>query len=266
MRYRTPEGAEYECNSITGESRWVTHQQQHVQEQHPNRKDEGRDSNPYSIHGSRRFSYHSCSSVQPFQADAYYSSGNRAFFKPYQLLKNPTQSQLNTVYGSGGIEDGEDEKEHWLSSRGKHRNEAGGGRTSFTSLLISQLSRWALPRRETRRNNNNNDDDERPATESLRSQFASQDLFFGQMESEEGNWEDGPDTDTFISQLMSWVSSWHVVSNWSNLRGMMSPFLSLALSKELVPRCSLMAPEHHTEKKNVGADLEWFPEVQNNLA
>ncbi len=218
------------------------------------------------MQSSRRASCSSHSSLQPFQADACYSPGNRAFFKPYQLLTSSTQSQLDTDYGSGGIEGGDEDKELWLSSRGKHRNEVGCGRTSLTSLFISQLSRWALPRRETRRNNNSDDDDERPTTESLPSQFASWALFSGQMKSGEGDWEDGPGTDSFTSQLMSWASSWHFVSNWDNLRALMPPFLSLPLSKELVPRCSLMASEHHTEENNVGVGSEWFPEVQNNLA
>ncbi len=231
VRYHTPEGAEYECSSITGESRWVIHQQQCMHEQQrPQRGDEGNNSNPFSMQGSRRPSCYSYSPQQPFQANpsgVYYSSGNRAFFEPYQLATNSTQPQLDIDYGSGGIEGGEEDKELWLSSRRKHGNRLGGGMTSLTSLLTSQFSRWTLSKRETGRNNNCADEVERPTTESsLLSQFASWALFSGQTGSSKDDWEDGPGTDSFISQLMSWVSSWHFASNWDNLRAVMPPFLS----------------------------------------
>ncbi len=272
VQYRTPEGTEYECNSITGESRWVIHQHQHVHEQHPLREDEGRNSNPYSMQSSGRSSCHSFSPLQPFQAGArgsYYSPGNRAFFEPYQLLSSTQSQQHDIDYGSGGIEGGEEEKEVWLTLRRKRGNNVGGGRASFTSLFTSQLSRlsrWTMPREETRRTNNNyDDDDERPTTESLLSQLASWALFPEQTGSSEDDCEDGPDTDSsFISQLMTWVSSWQIASNCDNLRTALMPLLlSPALIREMIPRRSLMVPKSNSEESNDGDNSsEWLSEVQ----
>eukprot|EP01084_Bolivina_argentea_P184361 317968_1 len=276
VQYHTPEGVEYEYNSITGESRWVIHQQQHVHEQHPHREDEGRNSNPYSMQSTCRSSCYSFLPPQPFQAGArgsYYSPGNRAFFEPYQLLSSTQSQQHDIDYGSGGIEGGEDEKEVWFTLRRKHGNSVGGERAPLTSLLTSQLSRlsrWTMPREETRRtNNSDDDDDERPTTESLLSQLSSWALFPERTGSSEDDCEDEPGTDSsFISLLMTWVSSWEIASNCDNLRtALMPPFLSPALIKEMIPRRLLMAPKSNTEENNDGSNSsEWLSEVQNNLA
>ncbi len=235
VQYHTPEGTEYECNSVTGESRWVVRQQQHKHEQYPHRENESRSSNPYSMQSSDRLPCHSFSPIHPFQGGtrgSYYSPGNRVFFEPYQL--SSTQTQHHAVdYGSGGIEGGEEEKEAWLMLRRKHGNNMGSERASLTSLLSFQFSKWTMSRKERRRtSNSDNDDDERQTTtKSLLSQLSSWALFPGQAGSSEDECRDGPGTDSsFLSQLMTWVSSWQFVSNCYDLQtALMPPFLSLAV-------------------------------------